>query len=166
MVRASFKCWKGEFAMAERQLVVFGLGDEEFGVDIIQVQEIVRLQEVTKIPNAPEFVEGIVNLRGRVIPLIDLRKRFGFVKVDHDDDSRIIVTSFNENLIGIIVDNVSEVIRLQEEQIEPPPNIVAGIGREYLQGVGKVEDRLVVLLELDRILNMDEKATLVSADLA
>ncbi len=152
--------------MAERQLVVFGLGDEEFGVDIIQVQEIVRLQEVTKIPNAPEFVEGIVNLRGKVIPLIALRKRFGFAQVDHDDDSRIIVTSVNENLIGIIVDNVSEVIRLQEEQIEPPPNIVAGIGREYLQGVGKVEDRLVVLLELDRILNLDEKATLATAELA
>ncbi len=151
--------------MAERQLVVFGLGDEEFGVDIIQVQEIVRLQEVTKIPNAPEFVEGIVNLRGKVIPLIDLRKRFGFAKVEHDDDSRIIVTSFNDNLIGIIVDNVTEVIRLQEEQIEPPPNIVAGIGREYLQGVGKIENRLVVLLELDRILNIEERETLAAANL-
>ena len=151
--------------MAERQLVVFGLGDEEFGVDIIQVQEIVRLQEVTKIPNAPAFVEGIVNLRGKVIPLIDLRKRFGFANVEHDDESRIIVTSFNENLIGIIVDNVSEVIRLQEEQIEPPPNIVAGVGREYIQGVGKVEDRLVVLLELDRILNLDEKQALTSAEI-
>jgi len=151
--------------MAERQLVVFGLGEEEFGVDIIQVQEIVRLQEVTKIPNAPEFVEGIVNLRGKVIPLIDLRKRFGFSKVDHDDDSRIIVTMVNESLIGIIVDNVTEVIRLQEEQIEPPPGIVAGIGREYLQGVGKVENRLVVLLELDRILNLEEKEKLAASEI-
>ncbi len=139
--------------MAERQLVVFNIGDETFGVDIIQVQEIVRLQEITKIPSTPEFVEGIVNLRGKVIPLVDMRKRFGFTQKTNDEDSRIIVTVLGGQMIGIIVDNVSEVLRIQDEDIEAPPDIVAGVGREYLQGVGKVDGRLIVLLDLNSILN-------------
>ena len=150
--------------MAERQLVVFGIADEEFGVDIIQVQEIVRLQEITKVPNAPAFVEGIINLRGRVIPLVDLRKRFNFSQKEHDDDSRIIVTTIEENLIGIIVDSVAEVLRIEEEAIEPAPPIVAGVGREYLEGVGKIDNRLIVLLELEQILSSAEKEAVAAVD--
>lgn len=147
--------------MAEQQLVVFGLGKEEYGVDIIEVQEIVRLQEITQVPNAPDFVEGIINLRGKVIPLIDLRKRFGFAAGEHSADTRIIVISISDSLVGIIVDSVSEVLRLNDEDMEPPPRIVAGIGREYIKGVGKIGDRLIILLDLDRILNAEEKDLLI-----
>ena len=142
------------------QLVSFKLKEEEFGVDILQVREIIRVQQVTNFPNAPEFVEGVINLRGRVIPIVDLRKRFGLEKKEHSKSTRIIVVKVDEVTIGLIVDEVSEILRLPEDRVEPPPPIVAGIEADYIKGVGKLEDRLLVLLDLNKILSTEEKSSL------
>ncbi|WP_461834045.1 chemotaxis protein CheW [Desulfothermus sp.] len=142
------------------QLVSFRLGDEEFGVDIMQVQEIIRMQDITSVPNAPEFVEGVINLRGRVIPIIDLRKRFGLEEKSHDKATRIIVVKVDDLTVGLVVDEVSEVLRIPADTVEPPPPIVAGVESEYIRGVGKLEDRLLILLDLSKTLSKEEKASL------
>jgi len=142
------------------QLVSFKLGDEEFGVDIMQVQEIIRMQDITAVPNAPEFVEGVINLRGRVIPIVDLRKRFGLEEKSHDKATRIIVVKVDDLTVGLIVDEVSEVLRIPVDTVEPPPPIVAGVESEYIKGVGKLEDRLLILLDLSKTLSKEEKASL------
>ncbi len=144
--------------MEELQLVVFKLGKEEYGVDIAKVQEIVRLQEITHIPQAPPFVEGIVNLRGQIIPIIDLKKRFNLeCKEAVEGEKRVIVVNIGGQIIGIVVDNVSEIIRIPKDKVEPPPPIVAGIESEYIDGVGKLDKRLIILLDIEKILTEKEK---------
>ncbi|MCD6363588.1 MAG: purine-binding chemotaxis protein CheW [Synergistetes bacterium] len=148
----------GEKIMEELQLVVFKLGKEEYGVDIAKVQEIVRIQEITHIPQAPPFVEGIVNLRGQIIPIIDLKKRFNLeCKEETEKEKRVIVVNISGQIIGIVVDNVSEIIRISKEKVEPPPPIVAGIESEYIDGVGKLDKRLIILLNIEKILTEKEK---------
>ncbi|GAB7078464.1 chemotaxis protein CheW [Megalodesulfovibrio paquesii] len=142
------------------QLVTFSIGDEEFGVDILKVQEIIRTMEITKVPRAPEFVEGVINLRGKVIPILDLRKRFGLSSREHDKHTRIIVIEINNMIVGFVVDSVSEVLRIPASTVEPPPPVVAGLESEYISGVGKLEDRLLILLDLDRLLSREEKSAL------
>ncbi len=144
------------------QLVTFSIGDEEFGVDILKVQEIIRTMEITKVPKAPPFVEGVINLRGKVIPIIDLRRRFGLDTRGHDKNTRIIVIEINKMIVGFVVDSVSEVLRIPASTVEPPPPVVAGLESEYISGVGKLEDRLLILLDLDRLLSSDEKNLLSS----
>ena len=142
------------------QLVTFSIGDEEFGVDILKVQEIIRTMEITKVPRAPEFVEGVINLRGKVIPIIDLRLRFGLQSKKHDKHTRIIVIEITNMIVGFVVDSVSEVLRITAGTVEPPPPVVAGLESEYIQGVGKLEDRLLILLDLDKLLSSEEKLAL------
>ncbi|AGW13488.1 MAG: chemotaxis protein CheW [Desulfovibrio sp.] len=142
------------------QLVTFSIGDEEFGVDILKVQEIIRTMEITKVPRAPEFVEGVINLRGKVIPILDLRRRFGLASREHDKHTRIIVIEINNMIVGFVVDSVSEVLRIPASTVEPPPPVVAGLESEYISGVGKLEDRLLILLDLDRLLSREEKSAL------
>ncbi|TVM15859.1 chemotaxis protein CheW [Oceanidesulfovibrio indonesiensis] len=144
------------------QLVTFSIGEEEFGVDILKVQEIIRTMEITKVPRAPHFVEGVINLRGKVIPIIDLRKRFGLSSREHDKHTRIIVIEINNMIVGFVVDSVSEVLRIPASTVEPPPPVVAGLESEYISGVGKLEDRLLILLDLDRLLSGEERDMLVS----
>ncbi|UZP68370.1 chemotaxis protein CheW [Desulfovibrio mangrovi] len=138
------------------QLVTFSIGDEEFGVDILKVQEIIRTMEITKVPRAPEFVEGVINLRGKVIPIIDLRRRFGLTSKAHDKHTRIIVIEINNMIVGFVVDSVSEVLRIPASTVEPPPPVVAGMESEYISGVGKLQDRLLILLDLDRLLSNED----------
>ncbi|MZP29906.1 chemotaxis protein CheW [Heliobacterium undosum] len=144
----------------EIQLVVFRLGTEEYGVPITQVQEINRLLTPTKIPQAPSFVEGIINLRGKIIPIIDLKKRFGLAQEEHTANTRIIVVNVERHTVGIIVDAVTEVLRMPQSAIEPPPPMISTISSDYLKGVGKVDERLLILLDLDKILTEREKAEL------
>ena len=144
----------------ERQLVVFQLGAELYGVEIARVHEIIRLQSVTKVPRSPSFVEGVINLRGKVIPVVDLRRRFGLPTVDHTRASRIVVVELGDQVVGIVVDGVSEVLRVNTTTVEPPSPVVAGIDSEYLHGIAKLSDRLVILLDLDRILARDERRAL------
>ncbi|MBC9783647.1 chemotaxis protein CheW [Heliobacterium chlorum] len=147
----------------EIQLVVFKLGTEEYGVPITQVQEINRLITPTKIPQAPNFVEGIINLRGNIIPIIDLKKRFGLALEEYTANTRIIVVNVGKHTVGIIVDAVTEVLRLATASIEPPPPMISSIAVDYLKGVGKVGERLLILLDLDKILTEREKAQLAGA---
>lgn len=142
------------------QLVTFSIGEEEFGVDILKVQEIIRTMEITKVPRAPEFVEGVINLRGKVIPIVDLRKRFGLEARDHDKHTRIIVIEINQMIVGFVVDSVSEVLRIPSNTVEPPPPVVSGLESEYISGVGKLQDRLLILLDLNRLLSGEEKIAL------
>jgi purine-binding chemotaxis protein CheW len=142
------------------QLVTFSIEDEEFGVEILKVQEIIRMMEITRVPRAPQFVEGVINLRGKVIPIIDLRKRFGLETLPHDKNTRIIVIEISAMIVGFIVDSVSEVLRIPANTIEPPPPVVSGLDSEYISGVGKLQDRLLILLDLDRLLSNDEQRVL------
>ncbi len=138
------------------QLVSFKIGVEEFGVDILKVQEINRIMEITQVPNSPHFVEGIVNLRGNVIPVISLRERLNIEKKKYDGKTRIIVVEVKGKVIGFIVDEVNEVLRISKDIIEPPPDMVAGINSEFITAVGKLEDRLLILLDLEKILTTEE----------
>lgn len=140
------------------QLVSFNIGDEEFGVEILKVQEINRMVEITRVPNAPEYVEGVINLRGKVIPIIDLRRRLGMVQKNYDKNTRIVVVELDNKVIGFVVDSVNEVLRINKSITEPPPPMISGINSEFIIGIGKLEDRLLILLDLERVLTHEEKA--------
>ena len=142
------------------QLVTFSIGGEEFGVDILKVMEIIRTMEITKVPRAPDFVEGVINLRGKVIPIIDLRRRFGLAPRGHDKNTRIIVIEINNIIVGFVVDAVSEVLRIPASTVEPPPPVVAGVESDYVSGVGKLQDRLLIMLDLDRLLSSEDMEAL------
>jgi purine-binding chemotaxis protein CheW len=147
------------------QVVSFKLGSEEYGVDIGQVQEINRMVAVTKVPRAPHFMEGVINLRGQLIPIIDLRTRFGMERVEHSKSTRIVVTEIGTKRIGMVVDSVSEVLRLPLEQIEEAPDMISGVETEYIRGVGKLEERLIILLDLGKIVTGAEKRDLEGIEL-
>ena len=142
------------------QLVTFTLGEEEFGVDILRVQEIIRMMPVTRVPAAPAFVEGIINLRGKVIPVIDMRARFGLRAGAADERTRIMVVEMGGRVAGFIVDSVSQVLRLPASTVEAPPAVIEGGGSDFIRGVGKLEGRLLLLLDLDLLLGESEKAVL------
>ncbi len=142
---------------AEKQLVVFDLADEGYGVDISSVREIIRMQEITKVPRAPDFVEGVINLRGRVIPVVDLRKRFGFLVTDWTKDTRIVVVDIGKQDIGVVVDAVTEVLRLTAASVEPPSSVITTADSEYLLGIAKLESRLIILLDLEQALSTMEQ---------
>ncbi|HOP85406.1 MAG TPA: chemotaxis protein CheW [Syntrophorhabdaceae bacterium] len=143
-----------------RQLVTFKIEEDEFGVDILKVQEINRMMNITRIPNAPDFVEGVINLRGKIIPIVDLRKKLGFPGKEYDKSTRIIVVELEGIVLGFIVDSVSEVLRIPNSTIEPPPSIIKGIESEFIEGVGKLEDRLLILLELKKVFTIQEHRSL------
>ena len=135
------------------KFLTFHIADEEFAIPIGHVIEIVGIQKITEVPDMPNFVKGVINLRGKVIPIIDLRRRFGLQPKTHDKHTRIIVIEINTMIVGFVVDSVSEVLRIPASTVEPPPPVVAGLESEYISGVGKLEDRLLILLDLDRLLS-------------
>lgn len=145
------------FDAEEIQLVVFELANESYGVEISRVQDINRMQEITEIPHAPESVVGVINLRGRVIPVVDLRTRFGMPSAEHTKSTRIVVVHMGEEPIGMIVDAVSQVLRIPTKIIEAPSPVLASVDSKYLLGIAKLEEELVVLLDLDYVLSKDEK---------
>lgn len=134
------------------QFVICRIGREEFAIDVLSVQEINRLVEVTRVPKTPHYVEGVINLRGRIIPVLDLRRRFGLSASAQTLQSRIVVVSVQGKLVGFIVDSVVEVLRVPKSAIEPPPNIGSAAGAEFTQGVGRIDDRLLIVLDLNRLL--------------
>ena len=145
-----------------RQFISFSVGEEEFGLELLHVREIIREREITWLPKAPSFVKGIINLRGDVIPLIDLRNKFGLERREDTAQTRVIVAEVEGRLIGIVVDSASQVVRIPAGQIEPPPRVLGGFSQELVRGVGKLEDKLVILLNPDTILTADERAKLSS----
>ena len=144
------------------QLVSFVLGNEEYGVDILCVQEINRMLQITKVPNAPSYVDGVINLRGRVIPVIDLRQKLGLPRKEHDNNTRIIVVEVNSKTVGFVVDGVKEVLRIPRNITEAPPEIAAGINSDFIKSVGKLEDRLLILIDLEKILSKSDELELQS----
>ncbi len=148
----------------EHQYVIFDLSEEDYGLEIASVESIIKLQPITSVPHAPDFVEGVTNLRGRVLPVIDLRKRFKVRTVKGGNgtargkEARIIVMTMNGTMMGMIVDAVSEVLRVPEEAIEPLPDMSTAINEGFITGVAKLEDRLVILLDLQKLMTPKEKA--------
>lgn len=137
------------------QLVSFKVCNEEFGIDILQVQEIIRMLPITIMPAAPHFVKGVIDLRGEVIPIIDMRKRFRLPPIPYDNETRIIVVHTHEFTVGFIVDAVCEVIRISESAIEKPPAVVDGDSANYIKGVSKLEKGLLILLDLNSLINVE-----------
>jgi purine-binding chemotaxis protein CheW len=141
-------------AVGDLHLVTFHLESEEFGVDIGRVQEIIRVGQVTAVPNAPGFIRGVINLRGRIIPVLDLRKRLALPEAPLTKHSRIVVVEAGAKVLGLLVDRVSQVLRLNQESIDAPPDEIAG-SRAFVRGIGKVDSRLIMIMELDRVLARD-----------
>lgn len=142
------------------QLVSFNIGSEGFGIDILKVREINRMVDITRVPQAPHYVEGVINLRGKVIPIIDLRKRFNLETREYDKNTRIVVVDILGHITGVVVDAVSEVLRLPAGTIESTPEIVTGVSSEYIKGVAKLEGRLLILLDLSKVIDVGETASL------
>ncbi len=137
-------------------LVGFRIGKETFGVPIHLVHEIVRLPEITAVPDAPDYIEGVINLRGKIISIVDLRKRFGEPQVEPSRKNRILVAEIDKKIVGLIVDAASEVMRLSESEIEAPPNLFGEDEVNYITGVGKRNGRLVILIDLTKVLQKGE----------
>jgi purine-binding chemotaxis protein CheW len=134
------------------QIVSFLLDDVEYGINILRVHEIIRMPEITRLPNTPEYIKGVINLRGSVIPVVDVRIRFGLPQGNITDLTRVIVVETGEKLVGLLVDSVYQVIRMPGRNIDPPADLIEGISDEFINGIGRVSGRLVVILNLDNIL--------------
>ncbi|GEL06678.1 chemotaxis protein CheW [Salisediminibacterium halotolerans] len=141
---------------ADVKVIVFLLKDEEYGVEVEQVRSIERLEHVTRVPSTPDFVEGVINLRGVVTPIIDLRKRFGIEEAPHSESTRVIIVTVNQMDVGLVVDSANDVIDIARDAVEPPPEVVGGLEAEYIRGVAKLEKRLLILLNLEKVLNPNE----------
>jgi purine-binding chemotaxis protein CheW len=146
--------------MATLQQVVFKINKEEYGFDIMKVNGIEKYQEVVKVPNAPEYIEGMINLRGEVLPIFSLRKKFNLATREPDDDTKIIVAYSQNVKIGFVVDSVQEILHIQEEQVEVAPKIVAGIDRKYIKSVAKVDNRMIVLVDVNLLVTDEEKISI------
>ena len=145
------------------QLVSFRLAKEEYGVEITKIREIILMGDITQIPQTPHYVNGLINLRSTVIPVIDLRKRFGLPEGESTDESRIMVLHVGTRTIGIVVDAVSEVLRVTRDQIAAPPSTVVSVERKYLTGLVKLEERLLILLDIDTIFSEEDTTALDAA---
>jgi purine-binding chemotaxis protein CheW len=143
------------------QLVSFILGNEEYGTEVLKVREIIRMPQLTRMPNAPACMEGIINLRGKVIPVISMRKRFGLPELANDSATRIIIMDVGDQMAGFIVDGVSEVVRIRESEIQPAPALsTGGPGQEFICGVLKHGERLLIIMDVDRVFSADEQVSL------
>jgi purine-binding chemotaxis protein CheW len=142
-----------ETVVAEKQMVLFKLGSETYGLDIATVHEIIRMQPITKVPKTSFYVEGVINLRGKTIPVIDLGKRFGMEKVERDKSNRIVVVNLQDTTMGIVVDSVTEVLSIPTDSIESVSDVITTSNSDYLAGIAKLTDTLVILLELNKLLS-------------
>lgn len=138
------------------QLVTFRIGNEEYGVDILHVQEIIRMIDITRMPSTPEHIDGVINLRGNIIAVMDLRTRFGMEQKPHDSQTRIMVVNVSGTVMGFVVDAVSEVLRILAGTVAPPPSVMESVDAEYISGVGKLQDRLLILVDLEKIMGDQE----------
>lgn len=150
--------------IANLQTVTFRLGEELFLIDIIKIQEIIRMVNITGVPNSPEFVKGVINLRGRIVPVIDLRKQFGMpAYAGNEKDQRIIIVEIGNVLVGCIVDLIKEVLKVDETIFEETPKIVAGVKQKFIEGIVKHKEDIYILLNVDKLLSEEEKNILASA---
>ena len=143
--------------MAVQKFVKFNIAEETFGISIAQINQILKPQEIFKVPNTPPFIEGLINLRGKVITVFNLRKRFGMPEKENDDNTKIIIVNLEDLLLGFTVDSVTEIVNLQDEDIVPTPPSISSFDRRFLSGVGKMEDKLILILNLEKVLTTDEE---------
>ncbi|MFA5576086.1 MAG: chemotaxis protein CheW [Tissierellaceae bacterium] len=141
----------------ERQYVTFTLNREEYGVDIKDVQEITDFQDYTRIPDSPRFLLGMVNIRGTITPIIDLKERFNLPRADLDKARRIIIINLGDKQIGFLIDDASRVLRLKDDQIDRPPEVISKNIRDYVVGIGKVDEKLILILDLEKVLTAEER---------
>ena len=147
-------------AIIEQKLLTFSLGDEGYGVSILKVKEIIGMLDITLVPRTPEFIKGVINLRGKIIPVMDLRIKFGMDEQEYNERTCIIVVEVNikgsQRLLGVVVDMVSEVVSISAEEIEPPPEYGTALEHNFIQGIGKIKDRVVIILDIDEVFVCDE----------
>lgn len=148
------------------QVVSFRLGIEEYAIEITKVKEIILVEGITRVPQMPAYIEGIINLRGTVIPVVDLRKRFEVGTPQFNEHTRIVVTRMDGRIVGMIVDAVSRVMKIPKANIQPPPDTIASVAGEYLIGVAKLDDRMQLLLDIEKVLRRDEQDQLPAAKTA
>jgi purine-binding chemotaxis protein CheW len=141
------------------QLVGFRLDNEDYAIAITKIQEIILMKPITRIPQVPDYIEGLINLRGSVIPIVNLRKRFGLPHRELDDETRTIVVNVHEKTVGCVVDAVTQVIRIDRNLVQPPPLSVLAVNHQYLAGLAKLEDRLLIILDIDKLFEAEELAT-------
>ncbi len=142
------------------QVVSFSLAKEEYAIEILKVKEIILVEGITRVPQMPDYIEGIINLRGDVVPVLDLRKRFGLPNIEINEETRIIVSRMEKRIIGLIVDSVSQVMKIPNADIQEPPDTIAGLAGEYLTGVGKVAERMIMMLDIEKVLTVHETLAL------
>jgi purine-binding chemotaxis protein CheW len=152
------------YAGEESQLVVFKLGNEEYGISILQVQEIKRMTDITRVPHTPDYIKGVINLRGSVLPVIDLKRRLSLPNDKYTDDTRIIIVNVNDMAVGLIVDGVSEVTSMGADQIDSSQSVTGVEGSGFISGVGKLDNRLLILLNLEVIILGSQEDKLRSSD--
>jgi purine-binding chemotaxis protein CheW len=141
----------------QNQLVVFSLGNEAYGVDVEIIESIIKMQEITRLPHAPSFIVGVTNLRGAVVPILDLRKRFGMEFQKATRDTRIIIVNMNETNIGMVVDAVTQVVQISTDSIEPPPQMAVTENSAFIKGIAKLDNLLIILLDLKKVLSIEDK---------
>jgi purine-binding chemotaxis protein CheW len=139
------------------QLVTFDIGSEKFGIDILQVQEIIRMVDITRVPNSESYVKGVINLRGKIIPIIELRARFGIDMVEYNNETRIIVLEDEEITVGFVVDKVNQVTNISKDTVENAPPMIEGIDSDYIAGVSQQKEHLIIILETAKILEIQEE---------
>jgi len=148
-----------ELAVANNQeFLVFTLGDEEYGIDILTVQEIRGYDAVTKIANAPEFIKGVINLRGAIVPIVDMRIKFNLGTVTYNEFTVVIVLNIRGRIVGMVVDGVSDVIALKSEQIRPAPEFSSALDTQYITGLGTVDDRMIIIVNIDQLMSSQDMA--------
>lgn len=152
-------------AVPQVQLVTFRLGPEEFGLDVFAVHEILRYSEPTPVPRAPEFVEGVIDVRGALVPVVDMRRRFELADAPVGDETRVVLVEHGGERLGLVVDAVTEVLRVPETAVSEPPAYIRGLAAEFVRGIVRLESRLVVLIDIERILSSQERIALEAAEL-
>jgi purine-binding chemotaxis protein CheW len=150
----------------EHQLVVFELANEFYGINIAVVESIIKMQSITQLPQTPSYIKGVTNLRGTVLPVIDLRIRFGLEPQQNTKQTRVIIVTMGKIKVGIMVDGVSEVLRVSDESVEPLPPMVNSVNSDFLKGIVRLEDRLIILLEVERVLDLQGQAALAAVPTA
>ena len=142
--------------LAAREFLTFRLGGEEYGIDILRVQEIRGVDALTRIPNTPSFIKGVIDLRGTIVPIIDMRVKFDFERVEYDEFTVAIILNVSQRVVGIVVDSVSDVITLAGEQIKPPPEFAAAVGTNFITAIGRVDERTIILIDIELLMTSEE----------
>ena len=148
---------------SHREFLSFRLGNEEYGIDILKVQEIRGCDHVTAIANTPEFIKGVIDLRGIIVPIIDMRVKFALAQADYNDFTVVIIINVAERVVGMVVDGVSDVITLDAQQVKPPPALSASLDTQYIMGLGKIADRMIILLDIEQLMTSEGMALIDDA---